>query len=307
MSHALFIVIVPNISISWWHVAYVKEDHNSIQGTYCAIHVKQINITISQGFFGWFWNCIVQLKQVLLNVLKDFIPVNHFDDRDFIKCIEEISQYSDILVRLQNDTKIFYLFDINEDDSDIIRYHEDINPDKCYFIEYSYKLSINCNHYTDDYFNKYSSRHSISDNSFSVAHLNARSIPAIFSLSLSYWNNLDHCFIVIGLSETWLNPINVSAYGISGYNHVHRTRCSRKGGGVSLFVPVKFEYSEMADHCIVNDYIGSLFVKNNQWWYPGYFHHPLEFRWTCFIFFKLSCCCLPRMTITDIKTETYQR
>ena len=33
---------------------------------------------------------------------------------------------------------------------------------------------------------------------------------------MSYVNNLDHCFSVIGLSETWLNPSNVSAYGIPG-------------------------------------------------------------------------------------------
>ena len=74
-------------------------------------------------------------------------------------------------------------------------------------------------------------------------------------------DNLEHCFTVIGLSETWLNPTNVSAYGISGYNHVHRTRNTRKGGGVSLFVSEKCIYSEMANHCMVNDCIESLFVK----------------------------------------------
>ena len=101
----------------------------------------------------------------------------------------------------------------------------------------------------------------ISDNSFSGAHLNIRSIPANFSAFLSYMDNLEHCFTVIGMSQTWLNPTNVSAYGISGYNHVHRTRSTHKGGGVSLFVSEKCIYSEMANHCMVNDYIESLFVK----------------------------------------------
>ena len=37
-----------------------------------------------------------------------------------MKCIEEISQSSDIVIRLQNNTQIFNPFDINEDDNDII-------------------------------------------------------------------------------------------------------------------------------------------------------------------------------------------
>ena len=78
---------------------------------------------------------------------------------------------------------------------------------------------------------------------------------------MSYVDNLDHCFSVIGLSETWLNPSNVSAYSIPGYNHVAQTRCAGRGGGISLFVAEKFVYSEMTDYCMVNDYIESLFVK----------------------------------------------
>ena len=108
-----------------------------------------------------------------------------------------------------------------------------------YFNEYSYKLFENCNYYTDDSFNKYLAKHAISNNSFSVAHLNIRSIPANFSAFLSFIHSLDHCFTVIGLSETWLNPSNVSTYGISGYNHAYQTRCTSRGGGVSLFVSEK--------------------------------------------------------------------
>ena len=212
--------------------------------------LDDFEIALSNG--NWFCRLCVE----------GFFPFNHFDDDlDFMKCIEEISQSSDIVARLQNNAKIFNPFDINEDDNDIIEYHGDIDPNKCYFNEYSCKLFKNCNYYTDDSFNKCLSRHSISDNSFSVAHLNIRSIPANFSAFLSYMENLEHCFTVIGLSETWLNPTNVSAYGISGYNYVHRTRSTRKGGGVSLFVSEKSICSEMANHCMVNDYIESLFVK----------------------------------------------
>ena len=43
----------------------------------------------------------------------------------------------------------------HEDDDDIIEYHGDIDPDKCYFNEYSHKLFKNCNYYTEDSFNRY--------------------------------------------------------------------------------------------------------------------------------------------------------
>ena len=189
-------------------------------------------------------------------------PFNHFeDDNDFMKCVQAMSHSSNIATGLQNSMKIFNPFDINEDDNEITEYHGDIDPDRCYFNEYSYKLFKNCNYYTEDSFNKYLQQHNISDNSFSVAHLNIRSLPANLSAFMSYVDNLDHCFSVIGLSETWLNPSNVSAYSIPGYNHVAQTRCTSRGGGISLFVAEKFVYSEITDYCMVNDYIESLFVK----------------------------------------------
>ena len=54
--------------------------------------------------------------------------------------------------------------------------------------------------------NKYSSRLIISNNSFTITHLNVRVIAAKFSIFLSYMDNLDDCFTDIGLSETWWNP-----------------------------------------------------------------------------------------------------
>ena len=56
-----------------------------------------------------------------------------------MKCIEELSQSSDIGARLLNKTKVFNPFDINEDDDDIIEFHGHIDPDRCYFNEYSHK------------------------------------------------------------------------------------------------------------------------------------------------------------------------
>ena len=279
LSRVLFIMPDSVTSVSWIHVLYVKGEHSGIQEQYCVVHVKQIYIIIAQGF------CWMTSKSALSDgnwfcrlCVEGFFPFNHFyDDNDFLKCIEELSKSSDITARLHNSTKVFNPFDINEDNNDIIEYHGDIDPDICYFNEYSYKLFENCNYYTDDSFNKYLAKHAISNNSFSVAHLNIRSIPANFSAFLSFIDSLDHCFTVIGLSETWLNPSNVSTYGISGYNHVYQTRCTSRGGGVSLFVSEKIVYSEMSDYCMVNDYIESLFVKitnNGMAFVPGVVYRP---------------------------------
>ena len=74
-------------------------------------------------------------------------------------------------------------------------------------------------------------------------------------------DELDHCFSVIALSETLLNPYNVSNYGITGYNHAFRTRYTGGNVAVSLFVSEKTVFSEMTDLCMVNDYTESLFIK----------------------------------------------
>ena len=99
--------------------------------------------------------------------VEGLFPFNHlYDDNDFMECIEELSQYSNITARLHNSAKVFNPFDINEDDNDFIEYHGDIDPDKCYFNEYLYKSFKNCNCYINDSFNKYLTKHAISKTYF---------------------------------------------------------------------------------------------------------------------------------------------
>ena len=248
LSRVLFIMLDPVTSVSWIHPRYVKGEYRGIREQYCVVHVKQIYIIIAQDF------CWVISKVLCLM------------ETGSVNCVLKDSFHLTIsmMTMISWNVSEFNPFDINEDDNDIIEYHGDIDPDKCYFNEYSYKLFENCNYYTDDSFNKYLAKHDISNNYFSVAHLNIRSIPSNFSAFLSFIDSLDHCFTVIGLLETWLNPSIVSTYGISGYNHVYQTRCTSRCGGVSLFVSEKNVFSEMSDYCMANDYIESLFVTNNQ-------------------------------------------
>ena len=107
------------------------------------------------------------------------------------------------------------------------------------------------------------SRKGISNNNFSLLHLNIRSVPANLSLLLSDIENIDHRFSVIGLTETWLNPFNIDAYGIDGYSHIGITRSNQNGGGVSLFMSNEISYSELTAFTKVQEYIECLFLKIN--------------------------------------------
>ena len=196
--------------------------------------------------------------------IEEIFPFNHIDDECiFLRAISEISVNSDIIVRYHSECKIFNPFEINEDDSNILEYHGDLDPDKCFFNQHSHSLLEACNYQTEQTFNNYVSRKGISNNNFSLFHLNIRSVPANLSSLLSDMENLDHRFSVIGLTETWLNPSNIDAYGIDGYNHIGITRSNQNGGGVSLFMSNEISYSELTEFTKVQEYIECLFLKIN--------------------------------------------
>ena len=123
----------------------------------------------------------------------------------------------------------------------------------CIFNQHSHSLLEACNHQTEQTLNNYVSRKGISKNNFSLFHLNIRSVPAYLSSLLSDMENLDHRFSVIELTETWLNPSNIDAYGIDGYNHIGITRSSQNGGRVSLLMSNKISYSELTEFTKVQE------------------------------------------------------
>ena len=175
--------------------------------------------------------------------------------------ISEISVSSDIIVRYHSECKIFNPFEINEDDSNILEYQGDLDPDKSFFNQHSHSLLEACNYQTGQTFNNYVNQKGISNNIFSLFHLNIRSIPANISSLLSDMENLDHRFSVTGLTETRLNPSNTDAYGIDGYNHVGITRSNKNGGGVSLFMSNEISFFELTEFTKVQEYIECLFLK----------------------------------------------
>ena len=78
-----------------------------------------------------------------------------------------------------------------------------------------------------------------SSETFSILHLNIRSMTKNFETLKEFCNFLNVCFSIICPSETWVNdnnPEKSSLFQLEGYNPVHQIRKNRKGGGIAIFI-----------------------------------------------------------------------
>ena len=94
----------------------------------------------------------------------NIFPLNHLDDDDFQMAVYEISQNSNSSIYLGNGSKLLHPFEINEDENYILDYHGYLDPDKCYFNQYSHRLIKSCNYSVEETFNKYLLKHNVSQN-----------------------------------------------------------------------------------------------------------------------------------------------
>ena len=133
MSRVLFILLDPVTSVSWIHVLYVKREHSGIREKILR-HPCQADIhyNCSGLWLDYFESALSDGIWFCRLCVEGLFPFNHlYDDNDFMKCIEELSQYSNITARLHKSAKVLNFFDINEGDNDIIQYHGDIDPNEC--------------------------------------------------------------------------------------------------------------------------------------------------------------------------------
>ena len=75
--------------------------------------------------------------------------------------VYEMSQKLNSSVSLGNDSRLFQPFEINEDENDILDYQGDLDPDKCFFNQYSHRLIKSCNYFVDETLNKYLLKHNV--------------------------------------------------------------------------------------------------------------------------------------------------
>ena len=77
----------------------------------------------------------------------------------------------------------------------------------------------------------------------------------------SFIDNLQGKFSIIGLTETWLTPVNADLHTLPGYCHVYRCRQGRQGGGVSLFISNNLPFIVRQDLTVLTDQLEQLFIE----------------------------------------------
>ena len=100
--------------------------------------------------------------------------------------------------------------------------------------------------------------------SFSVLHLNSRSINKNFESFKEFSSTINFKFIIVRSSETWVEDTSFSKnsnFQLSGYKVLHQTRKNRKGGGVCVFVRDSHSFKLREDLSTNCDAIQSLSIE----------------------------------------------
>ena len=171
----------------------------------------------------------------------DIFPFNNIDeDVDFLQACQTSSQNE-----LLTSTLIYNPFQSNENDYII---WSEFDPDFNFYCEQNIFSGFLCKYFKDESFNeKLSSLSSEDVLSFSLCHINIRSIKANLGDFDNYMRMLNLDFSIIGVTETWLNDINYDLYGLDGYELIERHRANKMGGGTGLFLRNGVSYKTRAD------------------------------------------------------------
>jgi len=133
------------------------------------------------------------------------------------------------------------LADLDEDTRSILN---DIDPD----VNLINGLNVaECKYYTEDLFHDMIASNPHLVNNMSLLHLNVRSIPKNFDSLTNYLHSLNHCFDIIGITETWHSSSTIDLYDMPGYKCIHKYRDTRKGGGVTYYIRNNIDYKVRSD------------------------------------------------------------
>ena len=123
----------------------------------------------------------------------------------------------------------------------------DLDPDSHFYDNF-----VNhCDYFVEDQFNKMLNSQISCAPSFSLFHLNIRSLESNLSNLTNLLSTLNIEFSVIGITETWLKNSEHSV-DIEGYNFFHKHRVNKIGGGVGLYLSDCFT-SEIRTDLIFHD------------------------------------------------------
>ena len=179
-------------------------------------------------------------------------PFNHFeDDQEFVRAVNHI----DTLSSLNNSDIVFHPFEMNDRISPL----SEIDPDLHFYNSIDFHLS-GCNYYNEDNFLKLMGELEKTW-SFSLCHVNIRSVKRNLSDFSLYIRCLNYNFCVIGITETWLQKDTCDLYMLEGYNFVEKHRESRSGGGVGLFIDESISFIKHDDLSMFDEYIECVSVE----------------------------------------------
>ena len=100
---------------------------------------------------------------------------------------------------------------------------------------------------------------STTNNDLSLFHLNIRSVNKNFEQLSLLLDNVNIESLVIGLTETWLTDTPHTMYHLPGHDLIFNNRVNRRGGGVALYVPVRFNYT--TDVNVMNQTMETVFIE----------------------------------------------
>ena len=84
--------------------------------------------------------------------------------------------------------------------------------------------------------------------SFSVLHLNARSLVKNHEDLSHLLANINHKFSVLAITETWIKDDEPYDLNFDGYNFISNHRSGRTGGGVGLYIDEKLTYKVLTEY-----------------------------------------------------------
>ena len=123
------------------------------------------------------------------------------------------------------------------------------------------RSKINCEYYLPNDFKQQINQENLS-NSFSIIHLNIRSIVNKFESFKQLINSLTTPFQLIGLTETWLNDTNKDLFKLKNYDFVNMNRSTKIGGGVGIYIANQINYKIRSDLNLSDEnIIESIFIE----------------------------------------------
>ena len=96
-----------------------------------------------------------------------------------------------------------------------------------------------CFYYDDININSFKYIH----NSFSIIHINSRSLVRNHDQINIFLNSIIHKFSIIIITETWLKHSNQNIYNFDNYNQINTIRSVGRGGGVAIFILNSLSYT----------------------------------------------------------------